>query len=574
MSHSQVGQLLIDGAVVSERGKRPSNDDYAALYMGTATERARHGVVAAIADGVASAKGGRAAAELAVRAFIDGYYGRSETLAIGRAASGVLEAVNRWVRAQGRTDPALESMATTFTTLILHGRKAHLLHVGDTRLYRLSGEQLEQLTEDHTPNRPDQSHVLLRAIGLEEGLRVDYAAHALRPHDRFLLSSDGVHGVLGDRRIGEALSQRNAPEMAAQNLVAESLAAGSQDNVTAIVVDVLALPALDRADLEQTAAALPIREPPRAGETIDGYGLEEMLSDGRYSRIFRAIDARDGKRGEVVLKFAKPAVAESGIYRAAFVREAWVAARVRSPFVGEILECIPPERQTCLYAMMPFYQGETLERRLLRAPKVTLSEGVEIAIKLAKAVAALHRAGVVHRDIKPENIVLERQTGGLKLIDLGVARLPYVDDEPPAEIPGTASYMAPELFDGQLGDELSDQFAIGVTIYRMFAAGRYPYGEIEPFSRPRFVSPAPLTRHRPDLPAWLDLVLARCVGRECKGRFGDVIELALELENGIARNGGAQSRNRRPLYHRHPVRFWQIVSLMLLGLLALSLGLR
>ena len=108
---------------------------------------------------------------------------------------------------------------------------------------------------------------------------------------------------------------------------------------------------------------------------------------------------------------------------------------------------------------------------------------------MARAVVTLHRAGVIHRDIKPDNILLLKD-GGLKLLDLGVARLPQLEDFPADAFAGTPSYMAPELFCGAPGDEVTDLFALGVTVYRMFTRS-LPYGEIEPFrsrgsaSRPR-----------------------------------------------------------------------------------------
>ena len=160
---------------------------------------------------------------------------------------------------------------------------------------------------------------------------------------------------------------------------------------------------------------------------------------------------------------------------------------------------------------MPFYEGETLEQRLNRSPKLSLSEGIGIATKLARAVATLHRAGIIHRDIKPDNVIL-LTGGGLRLVDLGVARVPLLEDFPAQDIPGTASYMAPELFSGRAGDEFSDLYALGVTMYRTFTAA-YPYGEIEPFSRPRFGKPVALSRYRPDLPAWLDAVIGKALAR-------------------------------------------------------------
>jgi serine/threonine protein kinase len=232
----------------------------------------------------------------------------------------------------------------------------------------------------------------------------------------------------------------------------------------------------------------------------------------------------------------------------------------------------PPERQSCLYAVMPFYGGETLERRILRGPPMPLERGLGIATALCKAVAALHRAGAIHRDIKPENVILE-PGGGVRLIDLGVARLPQMEDFAPGDIPGTPSFMAPELLAGSAeGDERSDLYALGVTLYRMFS-GAWPYGEVEAFSRPRFGTPASLLARRPDLPAWLDQVLGRAVAVQPEERFGDAVELLFALERGMA--GGAPVRARpRSLHDRDPLLFWRVVSGVLAVLLLLSWAVR
>jgi serine/threonine protein phosphatase PrpC len=557
-------RLDLGAGFASLQGRRARNEDWGGLWLGDRVQRARHGALGVLADGIGGAKAGEIAAELAVRGFVDGYLGQSETLGVQRAAAVALDAVNRWIHAQGRIDPDLEAMGTTIAILILRGRQVHWLSVGDTRIYRLRDGRLARLSRDHVSSRPGMSHVLLRSIGGEEGVRADYAVEAARTDDRYLLATDGIHGSLDDARIARILAAAATPEDAAAELAAAALDAGSSDNASAIVIEIQSLPPADTTELEMAIAALPILEPPRPGDRIDDYAIGTLLSDGRYSRLFRSIDESDGR--PVVLKFPKPNIAEDASFRLAFLRETWVAARVRSPWVGEVIEP-PPERRTRLYSVMPFYDGESLEQRLRRLPAVTLGEGLPIAIKLAKALAALHRAGIVHRDIKPDNVILE-PGGGLKLIDLGVAYLPHLPEFPMADIPGSASYMAPEQFDGCVGNERSDLFALGITLYRLFSGGAYPYGEIEPFSHPRFGRPQPLTRHRPDLPPWLDELIGRCFAVDVGGRVEDALTLAFELEQGQSRVRTPTPRHKS-LYERNPVAVWQgLAAILFLALLA------
>ena len=567
MNHDGASLKVLAG-LSSETGRRARNEDFAAAIQqppGRLT-----GVVAAVADGIGGARGGRVAAELAVRGVLDGYLGQNETMSVKQAASRAVEAVNRWTYAQGRNDPALKNMGCTLTLAILRGRRLHILHVGDSRLYRLRDGHLALLTRDHRPEGAGVTNILTRAIGAEETVRIDYASDDLAPHDRLLLVTDGVHGTLSDRKIETLLKGDAGVEETARRLVHAALEAGSDDNATALVLDVLELPSADIADLGEAVAALPIREPPVTGDTIDGYELATLLADGRYSRVFKAVDTFSDTT--VLVKFPKPLVlgAESSA-RGAFLREAWVASRVHNPYVGAVIDPTPG-RRTSLYLVQPFYEGETLDRRLSRRPPVNLDQGLDIAVKLTKAIASLHRAGIIHRDIKPENVILQPD-GGLKLIDLGVARLPNLEAYPAADIPGTPTFMAPELFAGDPGDARSDIFALGVTLYAMFSGGRFPYGEIEPFTTPRHQRATPLSTHRADLPGWLETTLARTVAANPTERVQDAFELAFELENGALRGGSGHVRPQS-LYERDPLMFWQVSVIILLILLLLSLATR
>jgi len=562
---AELRMLRIDADCCSKTGRRAENQDF--VGMASEGQDAALGHVVAIADGVSFGQGGRYAAELAVRNFIESHFASSPTNGVARNAARTLAAFNNWLHTVAATDQRMRHAATTFTAAVMVGREAHVVHVGDSRAYLLHDGELTQLTVDHTVPQPERDHVLLRAVGMEATLRVDLGSHALRAHDRLLLCTDGVHATLGPEQLRALLLRRRSPAEDAAAIVDAALVEGSQDNASCAVIDVLEVPEVGTQELLRQVAALPIITPPAPGALVDGFRIASQLSNGRYSRLLRATDEASGQ--QVVLKFPQGGVAPASTYHQAFVREAWVAARLHSPWIGESIE-LPPGRQTSLYSVMPFYDGETLEARLTRRPPVGFEEGMAIALKLARAVASLHRAGIIHRDIKPENVLLERD-GGLRLIDLGVVRLPMLEDFAASDIPGTPSYMAPELFDGQPGDEFSDQYALGVTVYRMFS-GRYPHGEIEAFSRPRFGKPTSLLRHRPDLPAWLQHLLARATAVDRSARFGDVLELCMELESGMERGVPVVLR-QLSLYERHPLRFWQAVSAILAILLLFSLGL-
>ncbi|HXQ84390.1 MAG TPA: protein kinase [Xanthobacteraceae bacterium] len=554
----------------SEAGPRERNEDFAGAVFGLELPQPRRDVVAAIADGIGGAKGGRVAAETAVRGFLDGFCDLPETMEVRRAAARVLNSLNRWIYAEGQRNIQTAGMGCTFTALVLRGRVAHVLHVGDTRVYRLRGDRLACLTVDHVreSGNAGRSNILNRALGVETEVRLDYASQPLARHDRFLLCSDGVHGVLTAESIADILRERSASEDSARALVAAALDAGSTDNCTALVVDVVDLPTAESADVGAAIMQLPLRPVPVDGETVDGFVLKVLVSDGRYTRLFGAVDEVEG--GEVVLKFPKPQVAAVATYRAAFVREAWVGARVHSPWVGRTIE-LPPGRQTCLYTVMPLYPGELLSTRLSRRPSVGLEEGRNIAIKLARGAAALHRAGIIHRDIKPDNVILESD-GSLKLIDLGVVRVPGMEDFPPEDIPGTLGYMAPEMLAGEPGTETTDIYALGVTMFRTFA-GEFPYGNLDAVSPPRQNRPTPLSALRPDLPAWLQNALGRAVAIDPAERFRDMNEFAVEMETGPARAALAGSQ-QRTFYQRSPLRVWQGIAALLALALVLSLLLR
>jgi serine/threonine protein phosphatase PrpC len=567
-------RLEIAAGFASERGPRADNQDFGGVHIGPAAEQRVHGVIAVVADGVSGGKAGRAASELAVRNFIDGYLDQNPMVGVAAAGLTALRGYNRWLHSRAKSDPAMEGAATTFTAAVMRGREATVLHVGDSRAWHFRDGVLSRLTEDHVLDRPGLKHVLYRAVGIEQDIRLDVRAVQLEPHDRLLLTSDGVHGVVDEETLTRLLARRGSPDADARAVVEAAGAAGTTDNATAVLIDVVRVGAVDWDSLGDEAERLPIGPVPEVGDNVDGFVLERLLSDGRYTRLFLARDGLEGGgeriSGPVVAKFPKPAILSEKGARSAFLRESFIGRRIDSPLVGRVLD-LPAGRQSRLYIVQPFHEGGTLHARLADDGPFDIQGGVALAIRLTRAVAALHRLGVAHRDIKPDNVILEKD-GGIKLIDLGGGRVWGVGVFAGAPAPGTPGYMAPELFDGAPGDAKSDQFALGVTLYRVFTK-TYPWGEVDADSRPRFDHrPTPATRHRPDMPAWLEAVLSRTIALDPDDRFADLDEMLHVLESGSAL--AVRPRESLSLIEKDPVRFWQGVCLLLVLALLVSLATR
>jgi serine/threonine protein kinase len=143
-----------------------------------------------------------------------------------------------------------------------------------------------------------------------------------------------------------------------------------------------------------------------------------------------------------------------------------------------------------------------------------------------------------------------------------------LEEFPPENIPGTAAYMAPEMVEGEAGNEATDIFALGVTMFRAFTR-EYPYGNPDATSPPRRSRPRSLSELRPDLPAWVQAVLGRAIALDPAKRFRDMTEFTLEMEAGPARTPTGPGR-KLTLYERAPVRVWQGISALLALALAAS----
>jgi len=522
-------------------GPRARNEDFVGAVTPEGAELDNKGLLAALADGVGGHADGREAAEFTVRSLLCDYYATPDTWAVPKALDKVITAANRWLVSQSAKRGEAAGMATTLTAVVLRGRRWISAHVGDSRLYLLREGELKRLTDDHVWEHPELSTVLSRAVGLDRHLAVDYAEGELQSGDRFLICSDGVWGTLSEARMLATLEKYDDPQEAAFALADNAVDSGSQDNCSALVLQVDVLPRDTLRDALSRIRELPLPPVMRPGQQIDGLTIEDVLHESRITMLYR-VRAADGTLA--VLKTLRPNADAQDT--AALAHEEWLARRVTDAAFPQVLDW--PQRSH-LYYLMSWHEGETLAQRLARGHRFTAVEVADLGQRLMKALGALHRLAIIHRDVKPANLHLGHD-GRLRLLDLGVAASDG-HDELFNEInnPGTPSYMAPELFGDGRASESTDLYAAGVTLYELLTR-KYPYGEVEPFQRPRFGDPVPATRYRPDTPEWLESVLLKACARDPAQRFETAEECLLALERGAHRP--LQVPRRRPLAQRDP----------------------
>jgi len=200
-----------------------------------------------VADGMGGHKGGEVASTSARDDLLRELEGKTPSVA---ALSGAIEEVNRQIYHQQEHDDALTGMGTTLSVLWMSDNFVYIGHVGDSRVYLLRDGEFKQMTLDHSlveqlvregvlTEEEAQNHpmrnIITRAIGTDESVEVDVVVEERRKGDLWLACSDGLHGLVDDRQMRDALRQY-APEKAADVLLKAALDAGGRDNVTLVIV--------------------------------------------------------------------------------------------------------------------------------------------------------------------------------------------------------------------------------------------------------------------------------------------------------------------------------------------------
>jgi serine/threonine protein kinase len=275
------------------------------------------------------------------------------------------------------------------------------------------------------------------------------------------------------------------------------------------------------------------------GYTIGNYDVLSFISRGGMGEVYLANDKRLSRK--VALKLLPSAFTRDNDRLRRFEQEARAASALNHPNIITIYEIFQADSTHVIAT--EFVEGETLRQRLGRSG-LSLTETLNIAIQIADALAAAHKAGIIHRDVKPENVML-RPDGYVKVLDFGLAKLSeettgaVAGEAPTLQVRtgsgfvlGTAGYMSPEQARGLSVDNRSDIFSLGAVMYEMLARRKPFEGETPSDTMAAILKsePTPLPHIVPQLPSELVRIVNKSLRKDREERYQVVKDLWLDLK--------------------------------------------
>ena len=578
-------ELKISVGQYSDKGRKETNQDFHGIYVPDGSQLGSKGIAIALADGISSSAVSDIASQYAVAGFLEDYYCTSDAWSVKTSAERILSATNSWLYAQTQKSQYRydkdKGYVCTLSAMVIKSTTAHIFHVGDSRIYRLRGKSLEQLTADHRIWLSQSESYLGRALGIKPQLEIDYQTQPIEVGDVFFLATDGVYEHVGEQALARIILASadcaDGLHGAARLLVETAYANGSTDNLTVQLVRIDGLPVPAAGEMLQQLSGLPLPPILDARMDFDGYKIIRELHGSSRSHIYLATDLETGAL--VVLKTPSIDLQADAAYIERFLTEEWIARRISSAHV--LKPCLQTRKRNFVYVATEFIEGQTLAQWMIDNSRPSLEAVRSMVEQIAKGLRAFHRLEMLHQDLRPENVMID-QTGTAKIIDFGSTRVASIMEAAPIgqdeKIRGTAQYTAPEYFLGEAGSPQSDLFSLGVIAYQMLS-GRLPYGaevaKSRTLSAQRNLQYASVLHEDRDIPAWIDGVLRKAVHPNPAKRYEELSEFLYDLRHP---NEAFLGKTRAPLLERNPVAFWKGLSLMLalavLVLVALRAGVR
>ena len=273
-----------------------------------------------------------------------------------------------------------------------------------------------------------------------------------------------------------------------------------------------------------------------AESIISQFGRYRVLAElgrGAMGVVYKAQDPAINRTVAIKTILMSPDAAEREEYEARFFQEAKAAGGLNHPGIITIHDV--GREGDVAYMAMEFLEGVDL-REVMQRERPALPRALDLMSQVAEALAFAHERGVIHRDIKPANIMIVRERYA-KIMDFGIARMHISELKTKTGMMlGSPKYMSPEQVNGASVDHRSDIFSLGVVIYEL-AAGVSPYAAQEISGLMHEIvaaSPPPPSASVPELPAMLDLIVARALAKDPASRYQSAAELAKDLRACLA----------------------------------------
>lgn len=551
----------------SDKGRKAINQDFHGTHTPSEPLLSSKGIAIALADGISSSEVSQVASKAAVTGFLNDYFDTSEAWTVKTSAQRVLVASNSWLYAQSRQGQyryeADKGYVCTLSALVIKSTTAHIFHIGDGRVYRVQGNALEQLTEDHRLWVSQTESHLSRALGFSQHLDIDYHSLAIEKGDIFFLATDGVYEFADADFITRAIDKhKNNLDAAAKAIIDEAYAQGSDDNLSAQIVRIDDLPTQNADELYQHLTELPFPPLLEARMDFDGYKIIREVHVSSRSHVYLAVDKDTDT--QVILKAPSIDLRSEPPYLERFLMEEWVGRRINSPYV--VKSCEQTRKRNYLYIVSEFIAGQTLAQWMKDNPRPTIETVRSIVEQIAKGLGSFHRQEMLHQDLRPANIMIDN-TGTVKIIDFGSTKVAGINEmAKPIDqeaILGTAQYSAPEYFLGESPTTRSDLFSLGVITYQMLT-GKLPYGIKVSQARSRLAQSklrynSALAADR-EIPTWIDEVIKKAVQPNPQKRYQELSEFIFDLRQP---NKAFLNKTRPPFLERNPLIFWKSVSFIL-----------
>jgi non-specific serine/threonine protein kinase len=257
------------------------------------------------------------------------------------------------------------------------------------------------------------------------------------------------------------------------------------------------------------------------------YEIIEKIGSGGMSNVFRAKDLKLGRM--VAIKVLKDEFCTDLNFVEKFKREAQAAASLLGENIVNIYDVVDEGRYH--FIVMELVDGITLKEYIRIKGKLDITEGVSIAIQVARALKTAHAQHIVHRDIKPQNILITDDSK-VKVADFGIARA-VSEQTVNANAIGSVHYISPEQARGGRCDARSDIYSLGITMYEMFT-GRVPFtGESTVAVALAHLEQAmtPPSVYNNKISPNLERIILKCTKKDPANRYQNITELLDDLEN-------------------------------------------